>query len=161
LRVTAEDNAINLSLLTAALESNEKTHRRIVDKVEKELSNSLIGKIISVWGLTFKANTDDMRESPAIAVIERLIGRGASVVAFDPVIKNIENNKIKIAKTLEECCESADAILILTEWNEFAKVKPESVKHLVKNKIIVDARNFLDKDLWINSGFKFIGNGWQ
>ena len=161
LRVTAEDNAISMSLLTAALESNEKTHRRIVDKVEKELGNSLIGKIISVWGLTFKANTDDMRESPAIAVIERLIGRGASVVAFDPVVKNIENNKIKITKTLEESCESADAILILTEWNEFAKVKPESVKHLVKNKIIVDARNFLDKDLWINSGFKFIGNGWQ
>jgi len=94
-------------------------------------------------------------------VIERLIGRGASVVAFDPVVKNIENNKIKITKTLEESCESADAILILTEWNEFAKVKPESIKHLVKNKIIVDARNFLDKDLWINSGFKFIGNGWQ
>jgi UDPglucose 6-dehydrogenase len=161
LRVIAEDYAINLSLLTAALESNEKTHRRIVDKVEKELSNSLIGKIISVWGLTFKANTDDMRESPAIAVIERLIGRGASVVAFDPVIKNIENNKIKIAKTLEECCESADAILILTEWNEFVKVNPESIKNLVKNKIIIDARNFLDKDLWINSGFKFIGNGWQ
>ena len=161
LRVTAEDNAISMSLLTAALESNEKTHRRIVDKVEKELGNSLIGKTISVWGLTFKANTDDMRESPAIAVIERLIGRGASVVAFDPVVKNIENNKIKITKTLEESCESADAILILTEWNEFAKVKPESVKHLVKNKIIVDARNFLDKDLWINSGFKFIGNGWQ
>jgi UDPglucose 6-dehydrogenase len=161
LRVTAEDNAISMSLLTAALESNEKTHRRIVDKVEKELGNSLIGKTISVWGLTFKANTDDMRESPAIAVIERLIGRGASVVAFDPVIKNIENNKIKITKTLEESCESADAILILTEWNEFVKVNPESIKHLVKNKIIIDARNFLDKDLWINSGFKFIGNGWQ
>ena len=161
LRVTAEDNAINMSLLSAAIDSNEKTHRRIVDKVEKELGNSLIGKTICIWGLTFKANTDDLRESPSIAVIERLIGRGASVVAFDPVITNIENKKIKIAKSIEESCTAADAILVLTEWEQFKKVNPNSVMDLVINKVVIDSRNILDKNLWVNSGFNFVGNGWQ
>ena len=161
LRVTAEDNAINMSLLSAAIDSNEKTHRRIVDKVEKELGNSLIGKTICIWGLTFKANTDDLRESPSIAVIERLIGRGASVVAFDPVITNIENKKIKIATSIEESCMAADAILVLTEWEQFKKVNPNSVMDLVSNKVVIDSRNILDKNLWVNSGFNFVGNGWQ
>ena len=161
LRVTAEDNAINMSLLSAAIDSNEKTHRRIVDKVEKELGNSLIGKTICIWGLTFKANTDDLRESPSIAVIERLIGRGASVVAFDPVVTNVDNKKIKIAKSIEESCTAADAILVLTEWKQFKKVNPNSVMDLVSNKVVIDSRNILDKNLWVNSGFNFVGNGWQ
>jgi UDPglucose 6-dehydrogenase len=158
LRVTAEDNAINMSLLSAALDSNEKTHRRIVDKVEKELGNSLIGKTICIWGLAFKANTDDYRESPSIAVIERLIGR---VVAFDPVITHVDNKKIKIVKSIEESCKSADAILVLTEWEQFKKVNPDSVKNLVKNTVVIDSRNILDKKQWTKSGFNFVGNGWQ
>jgi UDPglucose 6-dehydrogenase len=161
LRVTAEDNAISMSLLSAAIDSNEKTHRRIVDKVEKELGNSLIGKTICIWGLTFKANTDDLRESPSIAVIERLIGRGASVVAYDPVITNVDNKKIKITKSIEESCTAADAILVLTEWEQFKKVNPNSVMDLVSNKVVIDSRNILDKNLWVNSGFNFVGNGWQ
>ena len=161
LRVTAEDNAINMSLLSAAIDSNEKTHRRIVDKVEKELGNSLIGKTICIWGLTFKANTDDLRESPSIAVIERLIGRGASVVAFDPVVTNVDNKKIKIAKSIEESCTAVDAILVLTEWEQFKKVNPNSVMDLVSNKVVIDSRNILDKNLWVSSGFNFVGNGWQ
>jgi len=150
-----------MSLLYAALDSNEKTHRRIVDKVEKELGNYLIGKTICIWGLAFKANTDDYRESPSIAVIERLIGRGASVVAFDPVITNVENKKIKIVKSIEESCKAADAILVLTEWEQFKKVNPDSVKDLVKNKVVIDSRNILDKKIWVNCGFNFVGNGWQ
>ena len=102
LRVTAENNSINMSLLSAALDSNEKTFRRIADKVESELGNSLIGKNICVWGLAFKAGTDDLRYSPSVAVIERLIGRGASVVAFDPVIKDTDINSLKVAKSIEE-----------------------------------------------------------
>jgi UDPglucose 6-dehydrogenase len=161
LRVTAEDNAINMSLLSAALDSNEKTHRRIVDKVEKVLGNSVIGKTICIWGLAFKANTDDYRESPSIAVIERLIGRGASVIAFDPVITNVDDKKIKIAKSIEESCTAVDAILVLTEWEHFKKVNPNSVINLVSNKVVIDSRNILDKNLWVNSGFNFIGNGWE
>jgi UDPglucose 6-dehydrogenase len=111
--------------------------------------------------LAFKANTDDYRESPSIAVIERLIGRGASVIAFDPVITNVDNKKIKIAKSIEESCTAVDAILVLTEWEHFKKVNPNSVVNLVSNKVVIDSRNILDKNLWVNSGFNFIGNGWE
>ena len=160
LRVTAENNSINMSLLSAALDSNEKTFRRIADKVESELGNSLIGKNICVWGLAFKAGTDDLRDSPSVAVIERLIGRGASVVAFDPVIKDTDINSLKVAKSIEESYENADAILLLTEWEEFKLINPELIKNKLKNLIVIDSRNILDRKTWIKSGFKYIGNGW-
>ncbi len=160
LKVTAENNSINMTLLSAALDSNEKTFRRIVDKVESELGNSLIGKNICVWGLAFKAGTDDLRESPSVAVIERLIGRGASVVAFDPVIKSADINSLKVAKSIEESYEGADAILLLTEWKEFKLINPELIKNKLKNLIVIDSRNILDRKTWIKSGFKYIGNGW-
>lgn len=160
LRVTAENNSINMSLLTSAIESNEKTFRRIADKVEQELGNSLIGKKICVWGLAFKAGTDDFRDSPAVAVIERLIGRGASVVAFDPVVDKSNIKRLEIASKIEDSCNKVDAILLLTEWEQFKSIKPESIKNLVKNRIIIDSRNILNKDVWIENGFKYIGNGW-
>lgn len=160
LKVTAENNSINVSLLSAALESNEKTFRRIADKVESELGNSLIGRNICVWGLAFKAGTDDLRDSPSIAVIERLIGRGAAVVAFDPVIKSTGIKSLKVTKNIEESYESADAILLLTEWEEFKLINPESIKNKLNKLIIIDTRNILNRKIWVNSGFKYIGNGW-
>ena len=160
LRVTAENNSINMSLLSAALESNEKTFRRIADKVEHELGNSLIGKKICVWGLAFKAGTDDFGDSPSIAVIERLIGRGASVVAYDPVVKKSNIESLKITSKIEESCSDVDAIVLLTEWEDFKAINPDSIKKLVKNQIIIDSRNILNRDLWMKSGFKYIGNGW-
>ena len=160
LRVTAENNSMNMTLLSAALDSNEKTFRRIADKVESELGNSLIGKNICVWGLAFKAGTDDLRDSPSVAVIERLIGRGATVIAFDPVIKSANIKSLKVVKSIEESYEAADAILLLTEWEEFKKINPESIKSRLKNLILIDTRNVLDRKTWINSGFKYIGNGW-
>jgi UDPglucose 6-dehydrogenase len=83
------------------------------------------------------------------------------VVAFDPVITYVDNKKIKIVKSIEESCKSADAILVLTEWEQFKKVNPDSVKDLVKNKVVIDSRNILDKKIWVNCGFNFVGNGWQ
>jgi UDPglucose 6-dehydrogenase len=160
LRVTAENNSINMALLSAAIDSNEKTFRRIADKVESELENSLIGKNICVWGLAFKAGTDDLRDSPSVAVIERLIGRGATVVAFDPVIKSVNMKSLKVAKSIEESYESADAILLLTEWEEFKQINPDSIKAKLNNLILIDTRNVLDRKTWIKSGFKYIGNGW-
>jgi UDPglucose 6-dehydrogenase len=160
LRVTAENNSINMTLLSAALDSNEKTFRRIADKVESELGNSLIGKNICVWGLAFKAGTDDLRDSPSVAVIERLIGRGATVIAFDPVIKSANIKSLKVVKSIEESYEAADAILLLTEWEEFKQINPESIKGRLKNLILIDTRNVLDRQNWVNSGFKYIGNGW-
>jgi len=159
LKVSADENAQHMELLTAALVSNEKAHRRIVDKVEKALNGSLINKKICVWGLTFKANTDDLRESPAIAVAERLIGRGASVVAFDPSLDVKKIGKIIVENSIESSVKDADAIVLLTEWNLFRSVEPSKIGTLLVNKIVIDSRNILDKKLWENAGFNFIGNG--
>jgi UDPglucose 6-dehydrogenase len=160
LRVIAENSSISMTLLSASLDSNEKTFRRMTDKVESELGNSLIDKKICVWGLAFKAGTDDLRDSPSVAIIERLIGRGASVVAFDPVIKSTSIKSLKVVKSIEESYEAADAILLLTEWEEFKQINPESIKSNLKNLILIDTRNVLDRKTWIKSGFKYVGNGW-
>ena len=138
-----------------------KAHARIVSKVKKVLGGSLKGKNISVWGLAFKANTDDIRFSPAISVIELLISEGAQIKAFDPVVKQVKELAIEIKSEIVQSVENADVIVVLTEWQEFKLVDPALINKLVKQKIVVDARNLLDKEKWVNSDFIFIGNGYN
>jgi UDPglucose 6-dehydrogenase len=148
-----------MSLLSATIESNQKTLKRIVDKIERILDNNLVEKKIALLGLAFKANTDDVRESPAIAIAERLSDRGAKVCAFDPKVKTLVNEKIIIAKDLDECISDSEIIVLLTEWPEFKDINPETISNKLKNKVIFDTRNILIKDLWEKSGFLFFGNG--
>jgi len=161
LKESAREKNVPIPLLDAALESNLKAHARIVSKVKKALGGSLKGKNISVWGLAFKANTDDIRFSPAISVIELLISEGAQIKAFDPVVKQVKELAIEVNSEINQSVENADAIVVLTEWQEFKLVEPSLIDKLVKQKIVVDARNLLDKEKWINSGFMFIGNGYN
>jgi len=161
LKESAREKNVPIPLLDAALESNLKAHARIVSKVKKALGGSLKGKNISVWGLAFKANTDDIRFSPAISVIELLISEGAQIKAFDPVVKQVKELAIEVKSEIIQSVENADAIVVLTEWQEFKLVEPSLIDKLVKQKIVVDARNLLDKEKWINSGFMFIGNGYN
>ena len=159
LNIISEQNSSVMPLLAATIESNQKTLKRVVDKVERILDHNLIDKKIAILGLAFKANTDDVRESPAIAIAERLTDRGAEVMAFDPEVKSISNAKIKIAKNLEECVTNSEIILLLTEWNEFKEINPDIFSKKVKMKVIFDTRNVLNKELWEKSGFQFFGNG--
>jgi len=161
LKESAREKNVPIPLLDAALESNLKAHARIVSKVKKALGGSLKDKNISVWGLAFKANTDDIRFSPAISVIELLISEGAQIKAFDPVVKQVKELAIEVNSEINQSVENADAIVVLTEWQEFKLVEPSLIDKLVKQKIVVDARNLLDKEKWINSGFMFIGNGYN
>lgn len=161
LKESAREKNVPIPLLDAALESNLKAHARIVSKVKKALGGSLKDKNISVWGLAFKANTDDIRFSPAISVIELLISEGAQIKAFDPVVKQVKELAIEVKSEIIQSVENADAIVVLTEWQEFKLVEPKLIDKLVKQKIVVDARNLLDKEKWINSGFMFIGNGYN
>ena len=161
LKESAREKNVPIPLLDAALESNLKAHARIVSKVKKALGGSLKDKNISVWGLAFKANTDDIRFSPAISVIELLISEGAQIKAFDPVVKQVKELAIEVKSEIIQSVENADAIVVLTEWQEFKLVEPSLIDKLVKQKIVVDARNLLDKEKWINSGFMFIGNGYN
>ncbi|MDA2977898.1 MAG: UDP-glucose/GDP-mannose dehydrogenase family protein [Actinomycetota bacterium] len=161
LKESAREKNVPIPLLDAALESNLKTHARIVEKCKKALGGSLKDKKISVWGLSFKANTDDIRFSPAISVIERLILEGAQISSFDPIVKSVENLSMKVSADIEQNVTGADAIVLLTEWQEFKEIDPKEISDLVTQKIIIDSRNLLNKNKWEKAGFTFIGNGYN
>jgi UDPglucose 6-dehydrogenase len=161
LKESAREKNVPIPLLDAALESNLKAHARIVDKCKKALGGSLKDKKISVWGLSFKANTDDTRFSPAISVIELLLAEGAQIKAFDPIVKNVENLSIEVSDDVKKNVTGADAIVLLTEWQEFKKIDPKKISDLLNQKIIIDSRNLLQKNKWEKAGFVFIGNGYN
>jgi UDPglucose 6-dehydrogenase len=161
LKESAREKNVPIPLLDAALESNLKAHARIVDKCKKALGGSLKDKKISVWGLSFKANTDDTRFSPAISVIELLLAEGAQIKAFDPIVKNVENLSIEVSEDVKKNVTGADAIVLLTEWQEFKEIDPKKISDLMNQKIIIDSRNLLHKNKWEKAGFVFIGNGYN
>jgi UDPglucose 6-dehydrogenase len=161
LKESAREKNVPIPLLDAALESNLKAHARIVDKCKKALGGSLKDKKISVWGLSFKANTDDTRFSPAISVIELLLAEGAQIKAFDPIVKNVENLSIEVSDDVKKNVTGADAIVLLTEWQEFKEIDPKKISDLMNQKIIIDSRNLLQKSKWEKAGFVFIGNGYN
>ena len=161
LKESAREKNVPIPLLDAALESNLKAHARIVDKCKKALGGSLKDKKISVWGLSFKANTDDTRFSPAISVIELLLAEGAQIKAFDPIVKNVENLSIEVSDDVKKNVTGADAIVLLTEWQEFKEIDPKKISDLLNQKIIIDSRNLLHKNKWEKAGFVFIGNGYN
>ena len=161
LKESAREKNVPIPLLDAALESNLKAHMRIVKKISDALDGSLKGKNVAVWGLAFKANTDDTRFSPAISVIELLLAAGAKVTAFDPVVKQVKDLAIDVKSEILQSVENADALVVLTEWQEFKSIKPELIGKAIKQKIVVDSRNLLDKSKWEKSGFRFIGNGYN
>lgn len=159
LMMTAEAAGVPMPLLSAAWESNERAHRRYVDLASEMLGDSLVGKRIGVWGLAFKAHTDDVRQSPALSIIERVIGRGAEVVAYDPQVKELKSYpNVEVAKELVATLKGVDLIMVLTEWPEFANIEPEFIKSLSNVRKIIDTRGILSKNSWSKAGFNFWGN---
>ena len=118
----------------------------------------MTSKNIAVLGLTFKAHTNDLRDSPALRIVEHLKSQGATINAYDPTV-NESLHGINIYQTAIEACASVDAILIATEWPEFASLSPAEVSQVVRSKHIIDARNILDADLWRAEGFTYQGVG--
>ena len=161
LKESAREKNVPIPLLDAALESNLKAHARIVKKISDALGGSLKDKTVAVWGLAFKANTDDTRFSPAISVVELLIAAGAKVTAFDPVVKQVKGLAIDVKSEIVQSVENVDALVVLTEWQEFKSIKPAVIGKVVKQKIVIDSRNLLDKSKWEKQGFRFIGNGYN
>jgi UDPglucose 6-dehydrogenase len=146
---------VPIPLIDAAIVSNEKAHKRVVDRVMHELGGSLVGKTIAVLGLTFKANTDDTRQSPAIAVIERLIGRGAKVFAFDPIVSAYPLAGLKVVASPAAAASDADALVVLTEWPEFGHLNPAELLAAMRGTCVVDTRNILNKTNWQAAGAIF------
>ncbi|MHB8510963.1 MAG: UDP-glucose dehydrogenase family protein [Actinomycetota bacterium] len=156
----AESNGYEFDLLRGVLEVNKEQHRRIANKLDR-VAGGVKGKTIAAWGIAFKPNTDDVRDSPAIAVIQNLRDRGAIVRAYDPVVSERVYGELGIERAPGpvEAAENADAAILLTEWNEFRWLDFEKIRKSMRTPIIVDARNLLDPHTLRQMGFTYEGVG--
>jgi UDPglucose 6-dehydrogenase len=158
----AEDAGYDFDLLKGVVTVNDEQFDRVAEKAKDAVGGSLDGRRVAVWGLTFKARTDDLRESPALAVIRRLQTKGANVQAFDPTVTPAlvsraaaDLDGIKIADDPYTACDGADVLLILTEWDEFRWFDFAKVKEMLAAPRVVDARNLLDRDALRRRGFAY------
>lgn len=164
---TASENDYEAELLNAVESVNDRQKQRIFDKLNKYYSNDLKGKTFALWGLAFKPNTDDMRAAPSRTLMEALWQAGANVQAFDPVAmeecQRIYGNQagLKLCESQNETLDSADALLIVTEWNVFRSPDFDKLKQALKSPVIFDGRNLYDPNLMDNLGIEYyaIGRG--
>lgn len=150
-------------ILEAVCEVNEKQKLKAIEKLEALLGD-LDNKTIGILGLSFKPNTSDVRESPALIIVAKLLEKKAKVKVYDPVAmeefkKFTNNSKITYSTSPLECASSADALLILTEWNEFRFLDLNQIKKVMKSPIIVDMRNIYEPSVVKNLGFTYTGIG--
>ncbi len=157
----AQDAGYDFGLLKGVITVNDQQYGRIVDKIRTAAGGTLKGKKIASWGLTFKALTDDLRDSPAVEIITRLLADGASVSVFDPTVTVAPKglDAITVCSSPLEACAGADVIAVLTEWDDFRWVSPVEAAGAVSVKQIVDARNLLDRSEWRRAGFEYQGIG--
>jgi UDPglucose 6-dehydrogenase len=159
---TSEQAGYEFRLLAAVAEVNALQHGRIVDKIRTVLPAGLAGARIALWGLTFKANTDDLRDSPALGVASTLVAEGAEVRAFDPVAGERAPGWVEgldVAADPYDACTGADVVVVLTEWDEFRWLEFDRVGALMGSRRIVDARNLLDPAAMRKRGFTYVGLG--
>jgi len=157
----AKDYGITLGIVKAAIESNEEAFTRVVQRVKVLMESDLSGKRIAVWGLAFKANTDDIRDSPSMEVIQRLLLEGCLVSGYDPEAIAPEKIGFHQAGSAIEAANGADALLVLTEWNSFSNEKPHAIAKAMNGSVVLDTRRILDADLWKAEfdNFHVLGDG--
>lgn len=157
----ARVNKLRLPLLNATQEINKQQISFIVKKLEQSLK-SLRNKTIAVWGLAFKADTDDIRESPAIAVIKKLQKLGVRIQAYDPVAEgnvSLEMPQVSLNDSALGALKGADALLVMTEWPEFKNIPPAKIKKALRKSIIIDTRNMLNAPTIKKAGIRYLGVG--
>ena len=156
---TGLENDCEMSIIKSADETNKKQRLLFLDKITNKFGKNLTGKTFAVWGLAFKPKTNDMREAPAITIINELLNRGAKVQAYDPKAseeaKFYFQNKITYAKNSYEAIENADALILLTEWNEFRRPDFDKIKELLNNPVIFDGRNQYNGSKLVEKGFDY------
>ncbi|MDA3866609.1 MAG: UDP-glucose/GDP-mannose dehydrogenase family protein [Salinivirgaceae bacterium] len=160
---TADENHHSLQILKAVESVNENQKTVLVRKLRQEFDNDLKGKKVALWGLSFKPQTDDMREAPVLSIIEELTKEGAIVSGYDPVAmdesKRRIGNAIKYVKDQYEALIDADALLIVTEWPEFRTPNYNLMKKLLKQNIILDGRNIFELQEMKDQGFTYYSIG--
>jgi len=159
---SAEDKGYDFKILRAVEDVNDRQKERLVDKIEKFFP-SLSGRTVSIWGLAFKPRTDDMREAPAIPIIERLLAGGAVVKAYDPaatpVARGIFGNKITYCDKSYDALSGADALAVVTEWNEFREPDFTKMRSLMKAPVVFDGRNIYSPEQMRALGFTYFSIG--
>lgn len=156
----AEHGGYRFSLLEGVIAVNSEQLDRVAHKIAGDKpSNSLT---VAVWGLTFKANTDDLRDSPALAIVDRLLSEGATIRAYDPTHGQPHSfipESVLLTSSPLEACQGADVLAVLTEWDEFKWVDAAKVATQMTGRRVIDARNLLDRAEWKRSGFHYEGIG--
>jgi UDPglucose 6-dehydrogenase len=155
----AEDAGYDFKLLRGVVEVNNEQRRRVVTKIASATGGSVAGKVVAIWGLTFKARTDDLRESPSLDIAAALLADGAIVRGYDPTVSVPNLDGIEVMTDPYSVCEGADVLAVLTEWDEFRWLDVDKVASLMKHKAVVDARNLLDRAALIRAGFAYQGIG--
>ena len=158
----AEDAGYDFDLLSGVITVNAQQFDRVAAKVAVAAGGTLAGKTIAVWGLTFKARTDDLRESPSLEIVNRLLAAGARVVAHDPTVPTHRAgvpSAVVLAGSPVDACRDADALCVLTEWDDYKHVSAESVAAIMRGRGVMDGRNLLDRSAWTSAGFSYQGIG--
>jgi UDPglucose 6-dehydrogenase len=149
----------DFKILNAVMDVNDKQKYHLLNKVSKFFKGNLKGKKFAIWGLAFKPNTDDIREAPALHIIDELLAAGSSVSVYDPEamnnVKNIYGDKLEYAENQYDCLHGADALIIATEWNEFRTPNFLKIVTSLKNKVIFDGRNLFETDAIRELGFYY------
>ena len=156
---TARENSYEMRILQSVEEVNEDQKSVLFQKVLKRFNGDLKGKHFAVWGLSFKPNTDDMREAPSVVIIEKLLAEGATVSAYDPVAmeeaKHDLGDRITYAENEYEAIKGADALLVVTEWSEFRVPDFEEIKDSLNSPLIFDGRNIFEISRMAELGFEY------
>lgn len=158
----AENSGYQFGLLRQVIAVNEEQFGRVANKIARFAGGAVEGKTIAVWGLTFKARTDDLRDSPAINIINRLLEVGATVRAYDPAVPDGSDPRLEGVEVVTDPYEAvtgADVLAVLTEWPEFAEMDLAKVADLIGTKAVVDGRNLLDGPALKDLGFAYDGIG--
>ena len=160
---TAGTYGTQLKILEAVEAVNENQKRVLLEKVKRYFGENLTGKVFGIWGLSFKPRTDDMREAPSIVIVNGLLEAGGQIQAYDPQAmgeaQRVFGDRITLAKNEYEALKNADALLIITEWNEFREPNFDLVRKMMKNPVIFDGRNIYESKKMGAMGFRYFSIG--
>ncbi|ODN66434.1 UDP-glucose 6-dehydrogenase TuaD [Methylobrevis pamukkalensis] len=159
---TAQDYASPVRLIETTVAVNETRKRAMARKVVAACNGDVRGKTVAVLGLTFKPNTDDMRDSPAISIVQALRDAGATVKGYDPQGMEAARDVIDglvFAESAYDCVTGADAVVIVTEWNQFRALDFDRLRELMNAPVLIDLRNIYRKDQMEKAGFSYVSIG--
>jgi UDPglucose 6-dehydrogenase len=160
---TAREAGTRLEVLEAVVAINERQKRRLAEKVLAHFDGDIAGKKIAVWGLAFKPGTDDIREAPALVLIEQLLAAGAEVSATDPVAISAAratlSDRVKLDPSSYRCAEGADALVLVTEWHDYRRPNLQRLRGVMRAPVVFDGRNVWDPAAMRAAGFIYYGIG--